>query len=443
VSDNGKRKGSNHSHATVGDNGPGHESVGHAACQQHAMLVASRVCGWFRVDGSDGLRLFARKEANSPSCGEADTNTHEHPPTHMNTHEHEKEVIMSTNAVLSPIAVTFPVEPEGIGPVAVAAWIFPPTRQAEQRGDPPSWLLCLPGGTYRGLAYFDRQVPGCSPAAFSMARVLAAQGIGSVVIDNLGTGDSPVPDHVSGWHLTRQVYADAYRQLTEQLRERLTTGALCDGLAPVAQPFVVGVGHSMGGMLALQLQASSGVCDALCLLGWATRTLVPLDELFASVGMSADLLATLITPNGYVPPAALRASVRSWFFAPSVPTDLIEADEQDATVMPAGMLESVTPGALSGEAAQVRCPLFLGFAAGQEVTSSPHEEVAAYPAVRSLTLFVQSQANHCANFAPTRFELWDEIAAWVSWVSHKALLAQDSDQRPPEEDEWATQPLSL
>jgi hypothetical protein len=77
VSGNGKRKGSSHRQATVGDNGSEHESVGHAACQQHAMLVASRVCGEFRVDGSDGLRLFARKEANSPSCGEADTTTHE------------------------------------------------------------------------------------------------------------------------------------------------------------------------------------------------------------------------------------------------------------------------------------------------------------------------------------------------------------------------------
>jgi pimeloyl-ACP methyl ester carboxylesterase len=244
-----------------------------------------------------------------------------------------------------------------------------------------------------------------------MARVLAAQGIGSVVIDNLGTGESPVPDHVSGWHLSRQVYADAYQHLVAHLRERLTTGTLCDGLAPVEQPFVVGVGHSMGGILSLQLQASSGVCDALCLLGWATRTLVPLDDLLASVGMSADL-STLITPNGSVPPAALRASVRPWFFAPSVPAALIEADEQDATVMPAGMLASVTPGALAGEAAQIDCPLFLGFAAGQEVTSRPHEEAAAYPAVRSLTLFVQSQAHHCANFAPTRFELWDEIAWW-------------------------------
>jgi hypothetical protein len=76
VSGNGKRKGSSHRQVTGGDNGPGHESVGHAAYQQHVMLAASRVCGWFRVDGSDGLRLFARKEANSP-CGEADTTTHE------------------------------------------------------------------------------------------------------------------------------------------------------------------------------------------------------------------------------------------------------------------------------------------------------------------------------------------------------------------------------
>ncbi|SRR5579875_382566 len=349
---------------------------------------------------------------------------------------------MSTSVLPLAVPVTFPVEPREIGPSAIAAWVFPPAPAPQNLSLPPLWLLCIPGATYRGLAYFDRQVPGFSPLAYSMARVLAAQGIGSVVIDNLGTGDSPVPPHVSGWQLSRQVYADAYRQLVAQMRERLTHGTLISGLAPVDEQrlFVVGVGHSMGAMLAIALQASYGACDALCLLGWATLAMA--DLLPAA---DREALAATIPSGGYLP-SAIRASAgtRALFYSPAVPAALIGLDEQEATDVPARVLECLRPGALREEAALLRCPLFLGFAADHEVTTTPHEEVAAYPAARSVTLFVQAQAHHCANFEPTRFDLWDEIAAWLR---HKAVQARGGEPVPSlfwqeQSDLFATQPLA-
>jgi pimeloyl-ACP methyl ester carboxylesterase len=343
-----------------------------------------------------------------------------------------------------PVPVTFTVEPEGIGPSEIAVWVFPPSPESISPLFPPQWLLCIPGGTYRGLAYFDRQVPGSSPFAYSMARVLAAQGIGSAVIDNLGTGDSPVPASISGWQLTRHVYADAYRQLVSQMRERLANGTLISGLAPVDERrlFVVGVGHSMGGILATQLQASYEACDALCLLGWATLTMSDQEAL---VDLDANALAAAVTSTGYLP-REIRSALHAFFYSPSVPAALIEADKQEAVLVPAGLLECLQPRFLREEAAHIRCPLFLGFASNCDVTAEPQGEVAAYPAARSITLFVQQHAHHCANFEPTRFDLWDEIA---SWVRLKAIQAKGGVplaaalQEQGQEDFFATQPLSL
>jgi pimeloyl-ACP methyl ester carboxylesterase len=338
-----------------------------------------------------------------------------------------------------PVPLSFPVDLKGIGPAQIAAWAFAPTPETASDVLPSMWLLCIPGGTYRGLAYFDRQVPGYSPMAYSMVRWLASQGIGSIVIDNPGTGASVFQAQVSGIRLSRQVYADAYQQLVTQIRERLARGRLLPTLAPVDgdRLFLVGVGHSMGGMLATQLQASFGACDALCLLGWASLTLaqLPADQ-------DPSALAAALSTEDDVLPESIRPAVHSFFYSPVVPSALIEADEQDATVLPGGLLEGLQPRSLCEEAARLTCPLYLGFAADCDVTNAPQREVAAYTSVRSLTLFVQSQAHHCANFAPTRFDLWDDI---VSWVRVKAVQAKGAGLLPLaflEEDSAATQPLS-
>lgn len=318
------------------------------------------------------------------------------------------------SAIPAPVPVTFPVEPGEIGPSQIAAWVFPPENVSPLF--PSQWLLCIPGLTYRGLAYFDRQVAGHPSLTYSMARWLALQGIGSIVIDNLGTGESDVPASISGLSLNRRVYLDAYKQLVIRIRERLICGTLLEGLAP-ADPnrlFLVGVGHGIGGLLATALQAGSDVCDALCLLGWSPLTIPQLPA-----DLDTQTLATTLTPSGYLPPERLRSALRPFLYSPTVSEALMKADEQDATVVPAGLLKSWLSGERREEAARLTCPLLLGFAM-VDMTQTPHGEAAAYPSACSMTLFVQLHAHHCANFARTRFELWDEVAAWVRLRSVQA-----------------------
>lgn len=325
----------------------------------------------------------------------------------------------------SPIPTTFEVESGDLGLVRIAAWVFPP--QHGEAGSPPLWAVCFPGATYRGLAYYDTQVDGCSPDTYSMARHLATQGMGLVVIDNLGTGESRVP--VSGWKLDRRLLADVYRDLIAQVRDRLVCGMLLPGLAPIDDHtlFLGGIGHSMGGMLLSHLQAHHAPFDAICLLGWATLTM--LTHLPGTSPVLFEQVAEAITSDGYIP-TSLRQAIRPWFFSPAIPEEIIAADEADATIAPAAWLAEMQPRALIQEAARITCPLFLGFG-GIDVTSTPSEEVAAYPQARSIMLFVQAEAHHCANVEPGRFALWlaitDFLHAQAAQMSLSRLLTEQED----------------
>jgi|GEM_PF-1874887 len=335
-----------------------------------------------------------------------------------------------------PLPVTFAVILADLGPVEIAAWVFPPQRAAE----PPLWLVCIPGGSYRGLAYYDRQVPGYPPDAYSMARFLAARGIGLVVIDNLGTGASSLVD-VDGSRLTRDVYASAYGQLVADLRASLVSGTLVSGLAPVdaERLYLVGVGHSMGGFLAVHTQAAQTCFDALVLLGWPSAA----ENVSGIPGIDGDL-PTLHqewakqADRGYL--ALPHALLHPFFYSSSVPPELVAADSAEAVPIPVGLLEMMLPGVASDEAARLSCPLFLGFAE-VDVTRTPRRDAAAYEAARSLTLFVQP-SHHCTNFDATRLDLWREVAAWTR---ARAVLARGPEAAAfpalASEESAATQPL--
>lgn len=55
--------------------------------------------------------------------------------------------------------------------VKMAAWVFaPPFALPDVSAEPPSpWVLAIPGSSYRGLAHYERLIPGSTDTAFSMA----------------------------------------------------------------------------------------------------------------------------------------------------------------------------------------------------------------------------------------------------------------------------------
>ena len=306
---------------------------------------------------------------------------------------------------------------------AIAAWIFVPGGQAVG-SQAPLWYLAIPGATYRGLAYFDRQVPGYAADTFSIARFLASNGIGLVVIDTLGTGASAV--EVNGDLITRFVTADANAQVLDQIRERLLVGDLVVGQPPVPEEalFLGGFGHSMGAyqltQLAALLEDRGTPLDAAIFAGWSHG---PFD--YARLGLDEATLFTQISfENGHL--HTPRAVMRPMFYGPTALPALIEADEADAVTFPKGLFdEALIPGIVAREAGTLSCPV-LFVAAAHDLSANPQAEGAAFPCARLFTAYIQPMAAHC-NFEGSRSEYWRVL---VGWSKMAATLGRDVERTP-------------
>src|SRR5438270_7328595 len=154
------------------------------------------------------------------------------------------------------------------GLLSLAAWVFaPPALPADTS---PVVLVCLPGGAYT-KAYYHLEVPDFPPEAYSFALHMVKQGFVVVTIDHLGVGESTWP--ADGKELTLEVMALANAAVTSQVRARLVAGTLVAGLAPQHEPFLVGVGHSMGSFLLVAQQADRRSFAAIAPLGYSNKEL--------------------------------------------------------------------------------------------------------------------------------------------------------------------------
>jgi hypothetical protein len=292
----------------------------------------------------------------------------------------------------------------------IAAWVFAPRNISELL--PSMWLVCFPGSTYTGLGYFDRQVPGSAPLAYSMARTLTLQGMGLIVVDHLGTGASRIEAH--GEMLTRSVLVEAYQQLIVAVRQRLTHGTLVDGITDIPEDrlFLVGVGHSLGGLLLTQLQEESSALDALAVLGYAhANEMVEIADTDLEAGLTLSYEVAK-SHHGYLTPDVARQSLQDFFYFPDVPQTLREADAADATVFPMGLADTMLPGIVAEQAARITCPVYLSFGGACDFTMAPRREPMAYASATSLTLFIVPGGHHCTNFGRDRAALWQNLAAW-------------------------------
>jgi len=297
----------------------------------------------------------------------------------------------------------------------IEAWVFAPYK-VPGPSRAALWYLGIPGATYRGLSYFDRQVDGYDPEEFSIARFLAKQGIGLVVIDTLATGASNV--EVSGELITRFVTTEANAQVLEQMCDRLATGLLVPGLDAVPEEdlFLGAYGHSMGAFQLTQLSAlleeRGTQLDAAIFAGWSHQ-----DFDFARIQLDMNaLFAEMVVDNGYL--TIPRRVMRPVFYGPqpSVPAALIEADERDAIAFPKGLLdEGMVPGVVAREAGTLSCPI-LYVAASHDFCPNAQAEGGVFRSTRLFTAYTQPAAAHC-NFEDSRLEYWRTVAGWTWMVA--------------------------
>jgi pimeloyl-ACP methyl ester carboxylesterase len=311
--------------------------------------------------------------------------------------------------VATPVSVV--VDVTGRVPIEgehhVTTWVFVP----ERREGPVPLLFCLPGGTYT-KAYWHLEVPGRS--GYSFAGHMAAKGMLVVAVDHLGTGESS--RHLRAVELTPDVVAGANAAALSDVLKRAGDGTLA-GTGPIDLSRTVGVGHSMGAMLAIFQQSLYGGFDAIASLGYGTIGPIvdwadggpPSHEAIMALARSGALDEPFMADRAMPP-------MRRHFYWDDVPDDVIAADDLSNTHVPGvcGPL-SIVPFIASDHAGRVTCPVFVGLGE-RDSTSSHYDEPRAYRSSQDVTLFVLPRSAHCHNSAGTRHRLWDRLAAWIAAV---------------------------
>jgi pimeloyl-ACP methyl ester carboxylesterase len=305
-------------------------------------------------------------------------------------------------------------EAVGITGAEVAATVIAPSIVAEN----PVVAVGFPGGGY-SRGYWDIQWPG----GYSQAEFHSRRGWTFVAVDHLGVGDSSLPDPTM---LTFEVLAAANSAATQRIVSLLRSGSLSvDSVAPVQNPYVIGVGQSMGGCVSIVAQAAHRTFDALAVLGYsASHTVLASPEGGVRVTAVArgrtddDALRSEAAEVGDVDvfawsfhyddvdPGIYRADLRGGypFRTESVPA-------WGSATMPPAAAAMLAPGVVAEEAAVIDVPVFIGVGE-RDVCPDPWTEPASYHGAQQVSLCVVERMAHMHNFASTREVLWDRLHRW-------------------------------
>lgn len=315
-----------------------------------------------------------------------------------------------TAAVGPRVPVEVPVGSVEGAPAVLRGWV----RSGAVRAGPTPVLYCLAGGGC-STGYFDLDVDGTS--GYSMAEHAAAAGAVVVALDHLGVGASDSVDDLCTVTPTR--LAACHHRAVSDVVARLRAGELTDGLPAIERPLVVGLGHSMGGMLAAVQQARHRSFDALVLLGTGGGLPEVLTDDERSVAgpdlgsIEAEIarLARLrFAPGSTVERRRPRLGT---FFTDDVPAAVREAFAAQAVpLLPVCALTSMIPCSAHAERAAVTVPVFLGFG-DHDLLDDYLGTLAQYRSVTDAALFVLTGSGHCHHQAAGRRVLWDRVLAWV------------------------------
>ena len=292
---------------------------------------------------------------------------------------------------------------------ALAATLHLPDPE-RLRPDAPV-LVAMPGAGYN-RRYFDLPEPGYSEAEHHVG-----QGTIVVGLDHLGVGDSSIPAEPPSLFAVAAANSAAVGEVVGQLK----TGALTGG-QPVTPSAVVGAGQSMGGFVAVAMQARHRTFDGVAVLGASlVCTRLP--------SRSGDELrfAADADPRESARQLFLSADWRFAFHWDDVPEHLVAADMarmpptfgdgapwNSATAPDTTSL--VLPGVAAREAAGIDVPVLLGMGE-RDVCQDPLRELAAFQSARDLAQFVVPKMAHMHNFAGTRGILWKRIDVFVAQVA--------------------------
>jgi pimeloyl-ACP methyl ester carboxylesterase len=282
-------------------------------------------------------------------------------------------------------------------------WVFAPPPQALHVA--PLVVELYSGGLF-GKSYWHL-VPNPMDGSYSFAQYLCEHYRAIVVAcDHLGTG-SHRPEN--GFALSLDVLAGARAQVAQGIRTRLAQGTLLPDYPALPQIRLAAIAHSVGALILHRVQARFQPYELVAFLGWTHG-----EAHYGTVDREVVGQALMPNPQGYVELSSPACqALRPFFYLPDVPAQVIRAAEQQAPVLPAGILAAMfQPGADQADAAQITVPVFLGYSE-QDVSCDPARDAACYPQSPDVRLYQLGGAAHCHNAAPTRQMLWRELGWWL------------------------------
>jgi len=278
-------------------------------------------------------------------------------------------------------------------------------------------LVCFPGGRYN-RRYFDLRESGYSEAEHHVSH-----GVVVIAIDHVRVGESDMPDLQEA---SLSAAAEANHAVLQVALQRLRNGTLRPGLRPISPSVIVGEGQSMGGHIALLMQAKHRSFDGLAMLGSSV----------SCTRLPARARADDICLLGRNDPSEGLAKFAhfDWRYAfhwDDVPEQYASTEVPGPAGTPIPYWRSDTspnagggliPGHFAAEAAQITVPVLLAMGE-RDVTQDTLREVAAFMSTPDLAYFVVPRMAHMHNFAGTRHRLWARLSAFIAQVASQRKYA--------------------
>jgi pimeloyl-ACP methyl ester carboxylesterase len=221
--------------------------------------------------------------------------------------------------------------------------------------------------------------------------------------------------------------AAALALAVQELKDRLDQGTLSDQIPATSDATFIGIGHSMGGHIAVIQQGAHGSYDAVCLLGASNhRKEGATDARYGGTGDGSQLEWATKTARSFftdtwddVYAMIDRQGQYSWFYWNDVPKEIIAKDDQLAVAWPRmACVDAWIDGFTLPYAERIDVPVFLGYGE-MDLTTTPHSESADYVCSRDVTTYVLNGSGHCHNFARTREDLWARIDSWLVGIGER------------------------
>jgi pimeloyl-ACP methyl ester carboxylesterase len=268
---------------------------------------------------------------------------------------------------------------------------------------PVALLFCLAGGG-ANRRYFDLGDPG--DRDFSFAGRLTAAGFAVAAADVPGVGDSVLPTG-AGFFAPRAAAAALHDALVQ-----LRTGF-------VGVP-VIGVGHSMGGMLIILQQGRFADFAGVALLGsnaggldWA---LTDAERAYTSDEAEVERDLEALTGARFGDPfAAMRLTTAGagTIFAGESPEATARLRTARDRLFNAGAMMSMIPGSFATEAQAVAVPMFLAFG-DNDIGIAPNLVSRDFPRVADVTLLVLPGTGHNHFGFSTMAQLCARLGHWAT-----------------------------